>query len=152
LGYDRQDLYLSIGLQTEHGREQESATSVKAGRDGTVGWDDETMSIKYSNAGHTVAAEARNLSTSNSAQPKLQECRLKTPTLNERSTIYNWLCRFGQDGCPSSPRVNLRLHATYVAVAVADIASIPLHVCFHLLFSVACLVRRRFGTRTPGVT
>lgn len=57
LGYDRQDLYLSVGLQTDHGRENEKSTRVHEGRDGTVRWDDETISIKYSNAGDAVTAE-----------------------------------------------------------------------------------------------
>lgn len=57
LGYDRQDLYLSMSLQTANGREQESTTSVEEGTDGTVTWGGITIPIKYCNADDTVAAE-----------------------------------------------------------------------------------------------
>jgi len=52
-----------MGLQTEHGCEQHSATSVKAGRDGAVVWGDETISVTYSNAGDTVTAEVKDPKT-----------------------------------------------------------------------------------------
>lgn len=57
LGYDRQDLYISMGLQAAHGREQESSTRVQEGADGTVTWGGEKMTIKCSNADDTVVAE-----------------------------------------------------------------------------------------------
>lgn len=57
LGYDRQDLYLSVGLQTVHGREHEKSTRVQEGQDGTVKWYDETISIKYSNGRDELYAE-----------------------------------------------------------------------------------------------
>lgn len=46
-----------MGLQTSHGLEQESATSVQEGTDGTVTWGGAAMSIKYSNADDSVTAE-----------------------------------------------------------------------------------------------
>lgn len=57
LGYDHQDLYLSMGLQRAHGREQESTTRPQEGMDGTVTWGGEKISIKCSNADDTVTAE-----------------------------------------------------------------------------------------------
>lgn len=57
LGYDRQDLYISMGLQAAHGRQQESTTRVREGIDGTVAWEGEKVSIKCSKADDTVTAE-----------------------------------------------------------------------------------------------
>ena len=111
LGYDRQDLYLSIGLQTEYGLEQESATCVKAGKDGSVGWNGETMSIKYRNFGDTVTAEVRNRSNTISAQPKFHVqhdifCRhYDTPRLNKISTTAVGSEEWVGDSCSSSPHL-----------------------------------------------
>lgn len=58
LGRERQDLYLVMCLETGNGREQKQKTSVQEGNDGTVRWIGETISIKYTSTGRTMAAEA----------------------------------------------------------------------------------------------
>ncbi|CAM9425194.1 unnamed protein product [Scytosiphon promiscuus] len=58
LWHDRQDLYLSMSLQTGLGNEQEKSTSARQGESGTVAWDSETISITYTNEGDAVIAEA----------------------------------------------------------------------------------------------
>lgn len=57
LGYERQDLYLSMSMQAAQGREQKSTTRVQEGMNGTVTWAGEKISIKCSNADDTVTAE-----------------------------------------------------------------------------------------------
>lgn len=69
MGYNQQDLYLSVGLQTAHGRDEEKSTRVHEGRDGTVRWEDEKISIKYSNAGDGVVAEVGGHTFSQNAEP-----------------------------------------------------------------------------------
>lgn len=48
-----------MGLQTARGYEQEKSTRAREGTRGMVGWDGETISIKYSNEGDAVVAEVR---------------------------------------------------------------------------------------------
>ena len=61
LGYDRQDLYVSMSLQAANGRQQQSVTRAQEGMNGSVTWGGDKISFKCSNADDTVIAEVWDL-------------------------------------------------------------------------------------------